>query len=884
VRDRARTPASDDSVGRGQVRIDVSAKQLSMPAVCACCGAPGDTIVQNTVTRVEGKRVIRTKTSSWNIPYCSACAAHDRIWPSASAFEVFVFTILTFGIYLYFYIQRRKRALAMCMASCARPRQAFAYLGWHGTVHQFDVASPVFAHAFLAANAKKIVGADQAARQLLVAATPPRGVALVLSRNSTPPASSVAPSPPSPPPSSRTGSGFCGPNDTVTVAGRTLRGPLAYVVPADSEVDASAIVSSLRVGNAATAENLPYWPTYSQATPSQRARYLDWLAGGRSDPRVAIGYVFIFFYGLERRVLVDRTDHEIVRAELNRLLAIYGGVKQSFRGYASALASFMALPQLAALSEQDVCSQLGDLFEHDPIARSGLLAWFHVHERPLPARYAMLVAASMDGAKRGAVVKRARVEVEELFAIRYRERFGDGIRLDAAKRPELVSYHPGSPSLLHASRKLAVSIPHVLGRGAQFTPVVDVWNACVSDLKQLSFTRRTDASAPLTAEAWMALPPELRADHEHPEQDAWDTAVQAAPRLGAFRIIPAGRLAALAGIEVEDRVTGSRLRRAVEVASLLGYAVEPDARVHAQTMQSSAELVIWEAPITTAPDAALWRSVHTMLSLTLSIALADGEVSDEEAHTVHAMIANLFPLDDAMRSRVAALRLLLVRQPTRVTAVARKLKESRTPIELVKIGRLLVTVAAVDGVITDGEHRALKNLYKVMGVGTPELEAAIVASGARFETDEPVEVRATQRGPSGENIPSPASSVPTLNAAAIEAILAETRDVAALLAEVLDDEEDRDSTPIPGALRIEQPTNGEWSTLDLRFHGVLRELLTRSTWTVGDVRELALRSKLMPGAILETLNTWAEDRFGDYVIEEEGDWRINTQLLGRRTA
>jgi len=101
---------------------------------------------------------------------------------------------------------------------------------------------------------------------------------------------------------------------------------------------------------------------------------------------------------------------------------------------------------------------------------------------------------------------------------------------------------------------------------------------------------------------------------------------------------------------------------------------------------------------------------------------------------------------------------------------------------------------------------------------------------------------------------------------------------------VLDDEEDRDSTPIPGALRIEQPTNGEWSTLDLRFHGVLRELLTRSTWTVGDVRELALRSKLMPGAILETLNTWAEDRFGDYVIEEEGDWRINTQLLGRRTA
>ena len=851
-----------------------------MPAVCACCGRPSDTVVPNTATRVEGKRVIRTKTSSWHIPYCSACAEHDRVWPGASAFEVFVLTILTCGIYLYFYIQRRERALAMCGTACARPRQAFAYLGWHGTVHQFEVTSPVFAHAFLAANAKKIVGADQAARQLLVSPPTPRGVVLPLPGR-------AAPQPPSYvvlPPRTASQSAFYGLNDTVTVAGRALRGPLVYVVPTGSDADASAIVSSLRVGNAATAEDLPYWPTYSQATSSQRARYLDWLAGGRSDPSVALGYVFIFFYGLERRVLVDRADHEVVRAELDRLLAIYGGVSPSFRGYASALAGFMALPQLAALSERDVSSYLGGLFEHDPISRSGVLAWFHVHERPLPTRYAMFVAASMDGAKRGTVVKRARTEVEELFAIRYRERFGDGMRLEAAKHPELVSYHPGSPSLLHASRKLAVSIPHVLGRSAQFKPVVDVWNDCVGDLKKLSFTRRTDAAGPLTGEAWMALPPELRAQHEHPEQDAWDTAVQGAPRLGAFRIIPAGRLAALAGIEVDDRVTGPRLRRAVEAAALLGYAVEPDARVHTRTMQASDELLIWEAPVTSPPDAALWRSVHTMLSLTLSIALADGEVSDEEAHTVHAMIANLFPLDDAMRSRVAALRLLLVRQPSRVSSVAKKLKESRTPIELAKIGRLLVTVAAVDGVIADDEHRALKNLYKVMGVGAAELAAAIVASGARFEADAPVEMRAAQAQRPGEPIPSPVSTGPALNAAAIEAILAETREVAALLSEVLDDDEDREVTPVPSPPRIEKAANGEWSTLDPRFHSVLRELLTRPTWSVSDVRALALRSKLMPGAILETLNAWAEDQFGDYVIEEEDDWRINMQLLERWSA
>jgi hypothetical protein len=64
---------------------------------------------------------------------------------------------------------------------------------------------------------------------------------------------------------------------------------------------------------------------------------------------------------------------------------------------------------------------------------------------------------------------------------------------------------------------------------------------------------------------------------------------------------------------------------------------------------------------------------------------------------------------------------------------------------------------------------------------------------------------------------------------------------------------------------------------------VLRELLTRQTWTLAQARAIAARSKLMPGAVLETVNAWSEERFGDYVIEEAGDWKINAQLLDGAT-
>ena len=37
---------------------------------------------------------------------------------------------------------------------------------------------------------------------------------------------------------------------------------------------------------------MPYWPRYSEISPSARAAYLDWLATGRSDLRYGVGHVF----------------------------------------------------------------------------------------------------------------------------------------------------------------------------------------------------------------------------------------------------------------------------------------------------------------------------------------------------------------------------------------------------------------------------------------------------------------------------------------------------------------------------------------------------------------------------------------------------------------
>ena len=90
------------------------------------------------------------------------------------------------------------------------------------------------------------------------------------------------------------------PGSTAVVAGRSVGG-MVYLGPGQGRViweqtsrpfiDPSLPVAE--VGNEFSGESMPYWPSYSGIGPQARATYLDWLAGGRSDKRYGVGYVFL---------------------------------------------------------------------------------------------------------------------------------------------------------------------------------------------------------------------------------------------------------------------------------------------------------------------------------------------------------------------------------------------------------------------------------------------------------------------------------------------------------------------------------------------------------------------------------------------------------------
>jgi uncharacterized tellurite resistance protein B-like protein len=707
------------------------------------------------------------------------------------------------------------------------------------------------------------------------------------------------------------------PGHRVDVQGIAITGGMIYLggdLPSATGfrvVDPALINPSLPVvaTHPSYSVGMGYWPSYSDVSAHNRGAYLTWLAGGRVEPSAYIGYVFLFFYGLERRALVDRADIPAIRAEVGRLLSIYAG-NNSFRGYATGLLALTLLDNLASIDEDTVRSELGEFVTSNATAMASLLAWYHVHRRPLHADFAAAVASSMEDAKRSVVAKRSRQELLDLFALRYREKYGDGIVLDATARPKFIPYRPTSAGLLSTAQSYGARVPDVLGKPKQLKPLVAIWNACLEDLKRFASAQRkagAEAAVEFTSEMWEAMPPDLRAQHDHPDKDRWDEVILSAPRKGERPLVTAKTLADLGGLPQRDRYTGAQLRKLAETAALLGFAIEPDPRAAPSSVAADAQFAVFRSSNTSAPDPHLYGPVSTVLKLAVHIAAADNNVSEEELAVMTTLLETLFTLDDTMRERVEALRDVLALQPAKIGPVTKKLAETRTPEQRAVIGRLLVAIAGADGTIGPAEHKALRGLYKSLDVAPSALDAAIAASGVRLSTDEPVTVVPGKPAAKGSKITPPkdaAASLVQLDQRAIDAILADTREVAALLADVLDSADDDAVAEAPSAASeraserqpaatppltstgIEgspAPGGSAWAartaSLDPRYRPVLDELITRETWSAGDAQALAARVRLMPSAIVDTINGWSDEALGDHLILDEGHWTIRTDLL-----
>ena len=161
------------------MRVEVSGRQFSFLPQCACCGGAPQGVLAATASKSRGKKKVITTTMQWDSPYCARCLSHVQAMNAANAlvvggvmlslcvgFVLWVAVAHLFGLLvvlvgsgasIYFSQAALKRAAALKTPSCVCIGAAVALHEFDGSRQAFEIASPVYALAFMQANARKLV-------------------------------------------------------------------------------------------------------------------------------------------------------------------------------------------------------------------------------------------------------------------------------------------------------------------------------------------------------------------------------------------------------------------------------------------------------------------------------------------------------------------------------------------------------------------------------------------------------------------------------------------------------------------------------------------------------------------------------------------------------
>ncbi|GAA4488304.1 TerB N-terminal domain-containing protein [Gluconacetobacter asukensis] len=688
--------------------------------------------------------------------------------------------------------------------------------------------------------------------------------------------------------------GWVPPGVSVTVHGFEITSGMVYVgnfltaAPAggwNADTPAACLIRpSLKVasGPPQTNSDLGYWPSYTDITPNQRLTYLHWLASGKSDTGYPLGYPFLYFYGLERRLVADTpstTEEALLVAEVERLRSLFGN-NGSFASYSTELLNFIqmrrALTDTQGLETwKPDLSALGDGMS--PLLRVKL----SLHAlRGIPLDFDLAMAGilslppHLSGLWTRIAMTRARPEFIELTRHRFNQKYPHGFRLRDKKDSRLALTYRSASQYLHAS---------VMFDGLDRLP----------DPTQLTWTKMTK----LCEGAREDLTPFAKvAGKERERADSVAAALMLPPELGegeavrAFRTWLNGLPRPVADVPLKElglRCFGAGkqaagLRQTRDMSAMLmrlGYGMEPDP-THGGD-KPSADVMLFYASDAKGVIIPLSANFHTAALIMAAI----GPIAKNltlGTNLVEDLTIRLRLTPHETARLTARLRLLPERLPTpgRLKAIAGTIE----PAQRSTVAALAVSAVATIGEINRSMMVALERLYEAFSLDRRELYAALHRGAAATASyaSEPVMVEDGKPQGRGHRIPSPPSKAKSQDGIAIDmvkvgAILRETKEVEEILAPIYEDEVPE--IPISAAAVCASGQETSFAGLGAEQARLLEVLVSQSEWTRSGFEVKAHELGLMPDGALEAINEWAYDTFDEELIEDGDPLIINMALL-----
>ena len=679
---------------------------------------------------------------------------------------------------------------------------------------------------------------------------------------------------------------WVGPNKEVDVKQLGSLGGMLYYgqgLPsvAGSDVEPALINPKLRVvfPQSGSADRMPYWPSYSRISEAARGEYLTWLAGGRKAPNVQLGCVFLFFYGLERRIFADRQYPEVpqespaILAEVRRLLTVYGS-NGSFYSYANHFLNF-----IVALGTKDRIYTLPTppqgTYRLMTLRHKMALGQAAVDGAPLPGNWAYSWLMNDERFWPRTPATRCPDEFQKLFLELYNDNFGDGLKLPVNKTLLKPLYQAASSSF--GGRRLELtgagsSIPDVTVLEGPFNKLKGIAERAAETLQPYSRYVGKFPDRKASGEAIALLPTPLWPADIARSLTSWlvQLSVENSPQVATF------------GELVQHLPAGLPLKKdavAALTSSLeqVGVGMEPDIRWGGPIPTADTKTVFYSLTKdeVAAKPSPLYSATRLTLQLATTVAVADGTVSPDEQQHLEESLERWLHLSAAEITRLRAhLKWLLVSPPP-LAAMKRQitaLKDNQKHA----LAAFLISTAQSNGEVSPAAVKVLTKVYRQFGFDEKD-----VYSQLHVAATEPVSVQMGAPVTGVFSVPPKPVKRKTgeivLNAERIATLTADSQRVSEILTTIFAEEEQVPETAAATELE-EAPAANSIAGMDATFSDFVRVLISRDAWTRAELQDLAADRGVMLDGAMERINEAFLDTKDAALLEGEDPIEVNRDI------
>jgi tellurite resistance protein len=670
----------------------------------------------------------------------------------------------------------------------------------------------------------------------------------------------------------------------VKVHGYTIPNGMVYLGHITSRKQGTCIDPSLIDPTLPVSDNgdchvdlMGYWPSYSAVSPQARGAYLHWLSTGKGDPQADIGYVFLYFYGLERRLfslpsLDSKTTPEVdlIRKEIARLADIYADLSGSFAGYSSSLLDYLEakkgpFPTLDSLSAPPE-PRRGHNLSLELRIGLGIQA---LAQKPLPVEWAYCWYVSSTPTAFDMTKETNGHLLQSLFNQVYQDTVEDGVVLTPTFAYIEVSHHFGNATLAGTNATQRVPLPDVIADTGARDTVGKVGDTTAALFRKYSSFCKEFPDQDTSIAGLSLLPP---ATWPAETLNAYKTIRPDAPTVLRFSDLPGFPSPGF-------KLNRSRLIAFTERLAVLGLGMEPDPR-SAGGIPSPDDLVaIFGITDIETSDAtsAHFNGAALLLQLASVVAAASEDFCDAEASLILNHLHSETNLPAHEKQRLEA-RLAIYRRQSPSTSGLKKRIAAIDSEAREAIGNFLVQVALADGNVDPSEVRALETLFRLLG-----LERNVLYSKIHKAETQGSSMTVNQH----ESVYKPAVAAAVeqgirFDSARIAALRSESAKISKILDQVFDSSGDHNSKAVE-----DEPFEGREEPLlglDPDHAELLQAFLTRPQWARSEAEQLCTEHGLMIDGALERINDAAFDRLDCAALEGDDLIEVNCELFAKENA